>query len=368
MKHYGIVEDLLYYNYVREKNIIKDKTLVNPKDFREKLNFLQNISSRFVKNIEGKLYLGNLCKIPRYKVKEYINNNNNIFKTNCYDLADIIVINDKILTSLINDILKYEKIYRIYIIHKLNKEHLKLIGDLIRNNPRRYFEGFDGIEIGDTFVLQFEEKSYEYFLSKIDNNSHILKDSFTNALNNFINSISYESYNLVDFYRSDHLKNLYNLLDYLINNPDVKIILDSDFLKLINNDGLELDWDSFDGIDNMFLSADIDNIFMAFDILSNVNLENNIHKISYLFNKYKYLFEWGSGIAPGSNKSYKMLVEYFKVNNIVWKQDWSRFINDLINKFPNKKEDIKYLILNQVNSQISKNNIYSFKITDVDIK
>lgn len=368
MKYYGFVVNPFHHNYIYEKNIIDTKMSINPEDFRKRLDFLQNISSRFTKNIEGKIYLGNLCKIPRYKVKEYINNNN-IARTNCYDLANTIIINDEIFTSLVENLIKYKEVYRIYTIPKINEEQLKLIGHLVSNNPRRQYWGiFDGIKIGDTFILQFPETNYELFRHQVDNNSNLLKDSFTKALDTFVNSAFFESYNLVDFYRADYLKNLYDLSGYLIDNPDVKIILDSDFLKLINNDGLELDWDSFIGIDNMFLSEDIDNIFMAFDILSNINLENNIHKISYLFNKYKHLFEWGSGIAPGSNKSYKMLIEYFKVNDIVWKRDWSLFINDLINKFPNKKEDIKYLILNQVNFQILKNNIYSFKITDVSIK
>jgi hypothetical protein len=115
----------------------------------------------------------------------------------------------------------------------------------------------------------------------------------------------------------------------------------------------------------MFASKQSDNIRLAVEMLSNVNLEKFGLTVVLLLNKWKHVMSWGNGNT--NNQAYKTLDRYFKNKGINWKDDYRPFSARLYKNYANNEEakkTIKYFILDNINAHLSELNTYSHELNN----
>jgi hypothetical protein len=90
----------------------------------------------------------------------------------------------------------------------------------------------------------------------------------------------------------------------------------------------------------MFESKSQDNINLALEMLSNVNIEKYSLTIALFLNKHKNIFAWGSGLSLTQNNSFKSTIKYFKSKNINFESDWRFFSTNLYKLHKDNPENI----------------------------
>ena len=79
-------------------------------------------------------------------------------------------------------------------------------------------------------------------------------------------------------------------------------------------------------LDNMFESREQDNINIALEMLSNIDIEKNLLTVSLFLNKtQRKKFSWGSGITMNNNRSFKSILTYLKSKDIDCFSNWRTF-------------------------------------------
>jgi hypothetical protein len=179
-------------------------------------------------------------------------------------------------------------------------------------------------------------------------------NTFSNAsVKKLVNASKVEKLWVDDLYRNKTIESMIGLLDFLKNNPNVNIIFDEDIMEVLNSDGIELDNEYIDTLNSMFESGQTDNIKLAVEMLSNVNLEKDSLTIALILNKYQHLFTHGSGVNPSSMSSFKSIDKYYRSRGINWKSDWRIFAGGLYSNYkniPEHKLTIEKFILDNINA------------------
>jgi hypothetical protein len=99
------------------------------------------------------------------------------------------------------------------------------------------------------------------------------------------------------------------LFNFIFLNPHGNIIWDDNILETLNSDGIDLDDDYVSTLDSMFSSREPDNIRLAIEMMSNVNLNKYGLTIALLLNKHSSNMNWGNGNT--GSQAYKTLDRYF---------------------------------------------------------
>lgn len=188
------------------------------------------------------------------------------------------------------------------------------------------------------YVSKFKQKNLPIYFA--------LKQGLDFGDNKNANS---ETYNLLKTYLNfeevlvNTQQNLYSrskffdLLLYLINNPQVKIVWDHELMDFINKEGFTTEEVDFSVLESMFASNSEDNIKLALEVLSNFNFEKDYMKIAILLNQYN------NNISKNNllySPAYKYINHYLKNRNIKVSSQWDTFINKV---FPNNIEHKKLL-------------------------
>jgi hypothetical protein len=134
------------------------------------------------------------------------------------------------------------------------------------------------------------------------------------------------------------------------------LVYDDILLSEINSDGLDLDDDIYDTVKGMLISKDTDTFNLGIEMLSNINLENNLFKISLLMN---YCFNQTSrlnSLSQIKNNNFKSLVAYLQANGIRWNQNWDSFGLSMLTKFKDTEYEpnIHDYIVDNLNSKFAK--------------
>ena len=111
---------------------------------------------------------------------------------------------------------------------------------------------------------------------------------------------------------------------------------------------------------NFFL---IDNIKLAIEMLSNVNLEKHGLTIALLLNRWKDRMSWGQGNTY--SQAFKTLDRYFRNKGIDWKKDFRSLGADLYNNY--KKEEDREIISRFVIDNLNKYLGYNQKLYYYDL-
>lgn len=289
-----------------------------------------------------------MSSIPRFKFKEYITSNK-IKRTSRQEQCDSMVI-DK--TFLVTTLRFFEKLTKSNIIRNIQDKEIYdgFINYWQQNRHRspdvKYTQQNTLIELPDD-INHISDKKLKYLIQ----NSYVEQKYF----------------NLL--YRGKNTENVIMLLDFLKKRPNISIIFDEHLLKTLNTDGLDLDNEYVDTLENMFKSGQNDNIKLAIEMLSNINLnEKNALTIALILNKYQDVFTHGSGVTPSSMNSFKIIDKYYKSRGIVWKTNWTKFAAGLYSNYqhnPETKQIIEQFIMSNINELIL--NEYKLHINSFDL-
>ena len=105
----------------------------------------------------------------------------------------------------------------------------------------------------------------------------------------------------------------------------------------------------------MFASNEPDNIKLAIEMMSNVNLNKYGLTIALLLNKWKNVMNWGNGNT--GSQAYKTLDRYFINKGIDWKKDYRSFSAGLYKNYShdeNAKRVIEDFVLQNINRYLAK--------------
>jgi len=282
--------------------------------------FIKNLLNKSSKIKFGKkVYLGKLSNLPRHKIKEYFQSNK-LKKTSKLEQSDTIV---------------------------FNKQHLQELNDIFNSDIEYY-------KLSLKEVYFFEPKDNKYLIDECEGGHKLSNElpcclvidqgeSLKPKLSQFLQNKTSETLYVKKLYRENNIIEVFSYIKYIFKNPHVNIIFDEDLIEIINEDGIELDDEYLSTLDGMFESKSQDNINLALEMLSNVNIEKYSLTIALFLNKHINKFNWGSGLSIKNNNSFKSVLKYFKSKNINFESDWRFFSVNLYKKYKDNPEDLKII-------------------------
>jgi hypothetical protein len=326
---------------------LRDRIILTPEEYTNIISFIKTIISQEKKELKlgKKVYLGSSSNLPRHKVKEYFNNNNTK-KTSRFEQADSIIIDkgniEKLLLHLtLADRTNYDDInlYKTYIVNDC-KDKQNLLPTIIPYTHYEYkLEDLISDSITPFYILTLPNKNPipPYLKSYLDN----LTPQDLYVGNGW--SINRE------------VLNVYEAVVTLYKNPRINIVFDEDILPLINIDGLDLDPDYLSTLDSMFESKNQENINLALEMLSNVDLEKYTLTLALFLNKHMDKFFKGSGLNINQNRSFKSFIKYFEAKKINFRSNWKTFSANLLMYYkndPQSTEIINSFIIQNINNYL----------------
>lgn len=328
----------------------KSKSLVLTDQEREDyIKQLKTILSQ-PKNLNfGKaVHTGNLSSIPRVKFKEYITVNK-IKRTSRQEQCDSMVIDKTFLTTALR------------FFEKLTKSNI------IRNiQDKEIYDGFINYWKQTRHINSNAQYTQQNTLIKLPDN---INDISNKNLKYLIQNSYVEQKYFDSLYREKNIENVIMLLDFLKKRPNISIIFDEHLLETLNADGLDLDNEYVDILENMFKSGQNDNVKLAIEMLSNINLnEKNALTMALILNKYQDIFTHGSGVILSSISSFKTIDKYYKSRGIVWKTNWTKLAAELYSNYqhnPETKQIVEQFIMSNINELIL--NEYKLHINSFDL-
>jgi hypothetical protein len=312
MKVYQLSNSTSYSNKSPQWSQHGEREFITKADVTSFVNIIETQGVKDFKPTKGQsIYTGKLSNIPRFKLKAYIEK---------YDLHK---------TS------KMESADYIFISRKLYNEYL---GGFSKKDLKSYI--FASKTYGEYFINKFFHTdatmgpTHQYVKTKIDFN--LSPDSY--FLLEFKEWAKYQqTIEYTDFYNVSNIdgivcdryswKKLGELIQYLKLSPNQKIIYDEDVLETFNTGGIELTSEYVDTILSMFNSKEEDNRKLGFEMLSNIDLQNdlNLVKLMFILNTVH-----NKGINPEiysrSNTNLKALLSYLSIRKFVWNKGWQDMI------------------------------------------
>jgi hypothetical protein len=284
------------------------------------------------------LYVGKGSNAPRHKVKLFVEENK-IKKTTIIENSDTVIFDKKI----IQDVYKWFdqcKEVKIAVV-PFSQQILDIIVDLNnQTNQTNYIKQY----------TDFYKKQYTFTI--YDNEYVNYPSEFKQALGNIEWVDCYEQHT----YRTKNIQDIFDTLQYYFKNPHGNIIWDDEILETLNSEGIDLDEDYVNTLDSMFSSNEPDNIRLAVEMMSNVNLNKYGLTIALLLNKYSHSMGWGNGNT--GSQAYKTLDRYFLNKGIDWKRDYRLFSAGLYKNYsdsPIAKEIIEQFVLQNINRHLAEN-------------
>jgi len=327
------------YIFLTEDEIGKLKTTIN-----RLLN--QPINNHLGK----KTYTGRLSDLPRHKIKEHFEKNNTK-KTSRIEQSDTIILNKDYLIQMVNCINNDFILKKVYNIEE-EKDKLWF------NKKATY---------GYKNNLDKIHKGYRCFFTIEDYEAPIN----ISLLNYFLTNTPYKEHYIYSYHKDPTIQEILNHLIYVTENPHVNVVFDEYLLEVINEDGFNFDEDYLSTLDSMFESKSQDNINLALEMLSNINIEQHSLTVALFLNKHIELFKWGSGLSINQNKSFKSILKYFESKNINFNSDWRIFCSYLLKLHKDNIENVKIInefIRQNINKYLHEKCNLELNSIDINIK
>ena len=335
-------------NIYNEENIF-----FTPQESKNYENLVNSLLNQKVDTLlTGKVYLGKLSSLPRHKIKDYFKENK-ITKTSRLDQSDTIILNKEYLIEF-NQIFNSDYSWQQLKPCKAYTFTAEQDKDYLRSISKTWRSNFDQFH---PFIILIEED-----------------DKPTSKLINFLQNKKPEDLLYKTLYRGKNLVEVHNYLEYILKNPNVKVVFDEDIMNPLNEEGFELDEEYLTTLDGMFESKLQDNINLALEMLSNVNIEKNSLTIALFLNKHKSKFSWGSGLSITKNNSFKSTLKYFKSKDINLDADWRSFSANLYKLHKDNPKNIEIINefiqqnLNQYLKEYNPNNYLEVKLESLALR
>jgi hypothetical protein len=322
-------------------NKYRERIVLTPQEYSDTLSFIRKILSQKSEIKFGKkVYLGSSSSLPRHKVKEYFTSNNTK-KTSRIEQADTVII-DKGSVEMLREFLTLSdrnisiKLYKTYIADDVeNKQKLTQIT-----------AKFYGDKISPLILIH--KTDIPFYIVTLAN-STILPE-----LHPYLKNLKLQDLYITDSWSKNvEAINTYKTVEALIKNPHINILFDEDVLPIINSDGFDLDPAYLDTLDSMFESKTQENIDLALEMLSNVDLEKHALTLALFLNKHMDKFFKGSGLNVYQNRSFKSFIKYFDSKKIPFRSNWKEFSVGLLREYKNDPEKIEIInnfILRNINN------------------
>lgn len=334
--------------FMNESNYKRIKTLLDFINQPKKLSFKKGAS----------IYASQVSDIPRFKLKEFIKDND-LRKTTKVNQSDYIIINQGYLNELTKKLelkpLRFikEDYMEANIVPKpkmsaswLDKEQWNLFKSAKDKNlvgliktPEDYFQE----------VLQ----KYPNNRAEIEDNTHI-----THGVH-------------LDFYRENKFNVLLAILEdneKRILNGDTKVIFDEELFAELNKEGIELDDEYLTILKDMLFSKDEDNIRLGFEMMSNLVInDKTILSLAFILNTLYNDHYFRPSKYTQTNSNLKSLLKLFKTKDIRWDSNWKTFGMGLRNNFKTGEEAkiVKQFLLENINKEFNLNFSASEALVDI---
>ena len=299
------------------------KQFIEKTDVDDIMNVINNIQTN-MPTLKPKLnvLIDKQSDIPRPKLKEFINDNG-LNKVTTLSKADIIVVRrDTIKELLKNELITY------YFVP--NSEIKKVISKDV---------------LLDDFEVVLDVKKVEVNPKANDSEFHRVKTL-----------CSEKAGWVLDGYRNNKLDDSINFILSLVGTK-ATVVYDDCLMSTLNKDGLDIDDEIYDTLRSMLLFRETDTFNLGIEMLSNINLDNNLFKISLLMNE-AYNHGKFSSLSQYTNRNFKALLSYLDAQKIRWNQQWEVYGMSMWGKFKNTEyqDAIKKYIINNINTRFIKYN------------
>ena len=359
-KNYFILSKHQYYE---KANSYYSKQYFKPEELGKIQKDLNLIYSNEGKgNMVGPIYVGKGSNIPRHKIKEFFKEKN-IKKTSLIETSSTVVFDKQVIKQLV-DYYKGEEVKTAVI------PYTQQIFDYIKNDY-------------SLALKQITNSSNKWAVNNLKGKLEEMTKLFESKVNILIKEGDYNDYPLdfkkvigditftktiaVNNYRTKNISELWETIEYYLTKPHGNIIWDDVLLDSLNSDGLDMDDNYIDVLYSMFDSKETENIQLALEMLSNVNLEKHGLTVALLLNKYKMTFEWGNGNT--GSQALKTLTLYFKNKGIEWKKDYRTFSTGLFNFYKNDEEStkiIKKFFIDSLNNYLDLDKDFNIQLSDIN--
>lgn len=353
-----------YYNYSKSQqegpyfnlrenvtSLSSGTSFIFKKDFK-----LNNMRDTIVSSIQDNvslennddIYLTPLCKIPRYRIDNYISEAK----------------------------LKIKKSYSFNTINKLfldRKETETLLNRSVGSREIYYIPKDIFLELKNKLEaeLRYQDSNYKY---QIFDESKIKQDYIgliiymhssgkgTKAITNFLSSKNITPVSIMSTTGSDmkEIQFLIELYGYLLKGNNKFIVAnDSSIIKQTNSE-LAIEEDTYNSLRDMLSSTNQSNINVAKEIIANCDYEKSHIWLMFL------LHEFTSKLFGGTKSgNYNMFLSKYRPYKSMFKsQNWYNFSFDLLAKFPEHKEEIKRYMIKRFNTQAGREIVVDIILKD----
>jgi hypothetical protein len=338
----------------------ESRYFINEHDSKELQSLFKFVNdSQNTVNKGDKVYASKASELPRFKLKEFINDNG-LKKTSRYNQADVVIINRGHFIQMLK-----ECKFKEYTFLKGNFAESKIVKRDNNDNTYKFFkENLKNNSDKDTVAMVSEWSIQEMEkgnLGKKYPTDKILYDT---------NTIKIKGTN-INLYRSARLSNLMNILFELrkeIMSGKVRIVFDEDMFVELNKEGIELDEEYLQTLRDMLFSKDTANIKLGFEMMSNLVLNQpTILSISFLLNELIHTTKFRPSYYINSNSNLKSLFKLLRTKGIYWERDWKTFGTGLRNNFKTGKEGdiVKKFLLDNINREFKISNSAAESLVDI---
>jgi len=297
------------------------------------------------------IYASKASEIPRFKLKEFIKDNN-LKKTSRVGMASVVIINKGYFNELISK-LKHDEINFIKenFIDIIVKKFKTTLHDNVINI---YNNAIDKSKVGfvrNNILKEFTK--YPKIITEYNDNTYKVK------------GIS------IDLYRENKLLELLNIIinnETLIQSGKMKFVFDEELFVELNKEGIELDDDYLQTLRDMLFSSDKSNVKLGFEMMSNLVIDQpTLLSISFLLNELIHTTGFRPSYYTSSNTNLKSLLKMLKTKGIHWDKDWKTFGTGLRMNFKDGKEGgiVKQFLLDNINREFKLSNSAAESLVDI---
>lgn len=333
---------------------------INEKDSKELQSLFRfvNDSKNTVKKGD-KVYASKASELPRFKLKEFIKENE-LKKTSRYNQADVIIINRGYFIEMLK-----ECKFKTYTFLKGNfaenkikkKDNADMTFEYFKNSLKESANKDNVVMMSDWSVKEMSTGK----LGQKYSSDKVLYD---------VNTINVKG-TYINLYRNARLSNLMDILYSLrkeILSGKVKIMYDEDMFVELNKEGIELDNEYLQTLRDMLFSKDDANVTLGFEMMSNLVVNDHmLLSVSFLLNELIHTTKFRPSYYTSRNTNLKSLLKVLSTKGIRWERDWKTFGTGLRANFKTGIEGdiVKKFLLDNINREFKLSNSAAESLVDI---
>lgn len=358
--NYSNYSDSINPNYWG-RNILLDSLQIS----KLKLKIEQLLNTNDSINNTDVIYTGQFSDIPRFKLKEFMSENK-VKRTSRVEQSNCVLLSKRLLQELVgaNDNVFSNK-RKVYFF---NKELVDIIYKEWDNSKNNY-NTRNTPDKPKTDIDSWMYLTEDYV--KGPNFSSILKSK---KYSKYVSTHLHQEEVVTIYTRNKKTIEFLHLINFLYENPNIKVVFDENQFSELNKEGINLDSDIENTLKDMIYSKDKSNIKLGLEMISNLEVNDyTLYKVSLLLNNFinmgndrlnRHNRSQITQLA-NTNRNLKTLLNTFKSKDIHWDRDWKAFASGLIKNFKNTEHEvlIKEYFIDKLNNEFK--SLSGVKIKDI---